>query len=41
MTNYINISEELAERMTVAKADDGRMLLLVWMVAIVCCLRNA
>ena len=39
MTNYITISEELAERMTVAKEDDGRML-LVWIVAMACCLRN-
>ena len=39
MTNYITISEELAEKMTIAKADDGKML-LVWVVARLCCLRN-
>ena len=35
LTNYINISEELAERMTVTKADDGRIL-LVQLVAMMC-----
>ena len=35
LTNYITINEELAERMTIAKADDGKIL-LPQLVAMVC-----
>ena len=35
MTNYINITEELAERMTIAKTDDGKIL-LPQLVAMLC-----